>query len=69
MFREIERLEAELKKSKVDHNSEMRSLRQQLVNTAMDRQQQANGQGQLEQLLADSRRENKLLKGFMGISY
>lgn len=60
--REIERLEAELKKSKVDHNSEMRSLRQQLVNTAMDRQQQANGQGQLEQLLADSRRENKLLK-------
>jgi len=60
--REIERLEMELDKVKTDYNSQLRHLRSQLATTAMEKQHQDSSCGQLEALLADSRRENKLLK-------
>ena len=62
LFREIERLETELDKVKADYNSQLRQLRSQLATTAMEKQHQDSSCGQLEALLADSRRENKLLK-------
>ena len=55
MSREIERLEAEIKKMKDDHTSQIRQLSQRTATTAMDKQQ-------MEQLLGDSRRENQLLR-------
>ena len=55
MTREIERLEAEIKKIKADHTSQIRQLSHRTATTAMDKQQ-------MEQLLGDSRRENQLLR-------
>ena len=55
LSREIERLEAEIKKMKADHTSQIRQLSQRTATTAMDKQQ-------MEQLLGDSRRENQLLR-------
>ena len=42
--------------------TQLRGLRAHLASTAMEKQQQDSSCGQLEKLLADSRRENKLLK-------
>ena len=55
LTREIERLEAEIKKIKADHTSQIRQLSHRTATTAMDKQQ-------MEQLLGDSRRENQLLR-------
>ena len=55
-------MEMELDKVKTDYNSQLRHLRSQLATTAMEKQHQDSSCGQLEALLADSRRENKLLK-------
>ena len=60
--REIDRLESLLDKEKIEHGAQLRSLRHQLANTAMEKHQHDTSNTQLEQLLADTRRENKLLK-------
>ena len=51
-----------MNKDRDDHAAQLRSLRTQLANTALERHQHDNSNTQLEQLLADSRRENTLLK-------
>jgi len=60
--RQIEELETQIDKLRTEHATQTRQLRQHLATTAVEKEQQGHSLEELEQLLADARRENQLLK-------
>jgi len=59
---QINNLEAQIDTLRIEHAQQIRQLRQHLATTALEKEQQGTSVEQLEQLLADCRRENQLLK-------
>jgi len=59
--KEIDRLEKELDEKKSDFDSELRQIRHQLALANAENQNQAGNLDQMQKVLSDSRRENKIL--------